>query len=298
VKSIVVASGKGGTGKTTLTAVFAHLAAREARIVVADADVEASNLPLALRVRTDGCVAYSGGSEAVIDESACSACGACEDVCRFGAIVPGPDAFAVDRLSCEGCGRCVRVCPTGAISMTLRTVGEVCTGRSEVGPAAFGQLGPGQDLSGRLVTEVRRLASDAADHHDAGLLLIDGPPGIGCPLIAAVANTDLIVAVTEPSVSGAHDLLRLVELARRFNLPVRVVLNKADLAEQGAEGIRDLCRTHSLPIVAEVPFDPAVAGMLEMLARGGSIAEARSPALDAIREAWQTIRVEMGGESS
>ncbi len=285
MRSIVVVSGKGGTGKTTLTAVFALLAATDARIVVADADVEDSNLPLALRVHADDCVAYSGGSEAVIDESACSACGACEDVCRFRAIVPGPDAFAVDHLSCEGCGRCARVCPTDAISMALRSVGESCTGRSEVGPAAFGQLGPGQDLSGRLVTEVRRLAADAAARHEAELLLIDGPPGIGCPLIAAVANTDLMVAVTEPSVSGAHDLLWLAELARRLSFPVRVVLNKADLAEQGAEGIRELCRTHSLPILPEVPFDPAVAGMLETMAQGRSVAETDSPALDAIPNA-------------
>ncbi len=292
MRSIVVASGKGGTGKTTLTAAFAHLAARDHRVVVADADVEASNLPLALRVRTDGCVAYSGGAEARIDASACSACGECETVCRFAAIAPGPDAFAVDHLACEGCGRCARVCPSGAITMNPRIVGEACTGESEVGPAAFGQLGPGQDLSGRLVTEVRRLAAEAAERHAADLVLIDGPPGIGCPLIAAVANTDVLVAVAEPSISGVHDLERLVELARRLNLPVNVVLNKADLAQAGADGIRDLCRARSVPIIGEVPFDPAIAAMLEAMALGRSVEEARAPGLDAIADAWLRVRDE------
>jgi MinD superfamily P-loop ATPase len=298
MRTIVVASGKGGTGKTTLTAAFAHLAARDHRIVVADADVEGSNLPLALRVRTDECVAFSGGVEALVDRAACSACGECATVCRFGAIVAEQDAYSVDSFSCEGCGRCIRVCPTAAIRMVPRDAGEACIGHSEVGPAAFGQLGPGQDLSGRLVTEVRRLAADAVERSDAELLLIDGPPGIGCPLIAAVANTDLLVAVAEPSVSGAHDLERLLELARRLNLSVSVVLNKADLAANGAEVIRKICRSHSLPIAGEVPFDPAVAGMLEAMARGETVSGAENPALDAITDAWQTIRDEIGSASS
>ncbi|MDZ4169712.1 MAG: ATP-binding protein [Coriobacteriia bacterium] len=290
-----MASGKGGTGKTTLTAAFAHLAAAHNRVVVADADVEASNLPLALRVRTDDCLAFSGGAEASIDESTCSACGACHDVCRFAAILPGTDHYLVDHLSCEGCGRCEHECPVGAITMRVRTVGEACTGSSSIGPAAFGQLGPGQDLSGRLVTEVRRLASEAAGRHDADLLLIDGPPGVGCPLIAAVASTDLLVAVAEPSVSGAHDLERLVKLARRLNLPVLVVLNKADLAEEGAKRIRALSRDHSLPIIAEVPFDPTIAGMLEALASGRDAMAVRTPALVAITEAWDRVRDELNG---
>lgn len=297
MRTIVVASGKGGTGKTTLTAVFAHLAAREGRVVVADADVEASNLPLALQVRTENCVAFSGGSEAFIDEAACRSCGVCLSVCRFKAIVPARHALMVDGLACEGCGRCVLACASGAITMKPRTVGEVCTGYSEVGPAAFGQLGSGQDLSGRLVTEVRRLAAEAALQYSADLLLIDGPPGIGCPLIAAVASTDLLVAVAEPSVSGVHDLERLMELARRLNLLVKVVLNKADLAESGAQAIRELCRVRSVPVVGEVPFDPAVAGMLEAMAQGRGVATARTPAIDAIQEAWQTIRDEIGVES-
>lgn len=281
-----------------MTAAFAHFAAREGRTVVADADVEASNLPLALRVITDGCAAFSGGSEAVIDVSTCSECGACASVCRFDAIVPGPDAYSVDSISCEGCGRCVRICPTGAITTVDRAVGEACTGVSEVGSAAFGQLGPGQDLSGRLVTEVRRLASDAADINDADFLLIDGPPGVGCPLIAAVTNTSLLVAVAEPSVSGAHDLERLIGLAARMNLSVRVVLNKADLSLEGAEGIRVLCGIHSLPLIAEVPFDPKVAGMLEGMAGGENAADSDSPAMDAIAKAWQSLRDEMGGAPS
>ena len=262
---------------------------REHRIVVADADVEASNLPLALRVRTEGCAAYSGGAEARINVLACDACGACEAVCRFEAIIPGPHRFTIDAFACEGCARCVRACPSGAIAMVSKAVGESCTGTSEVGSAAFGQLGPGQDLSGRLVTEVRRLATAAVERDAADILLIDGPPGVGCPLIAAVANTDLLVAVAEPSVSGAHDLARLVELAERLKISMAVVLNKADLSQSGAEGIRRLCEAHSLSIVGEVPFDLAVAGMLEALACGQDVMQVQTPAWDSIRHAWREI---------
>jgi MinD superfamily P-loop ATPase len=298
MKSVVVASGKGGTGKTTMTAAFAHLAARRLRVTVADADVEASNLSLALHVRDVSCEAFRGGSKAVIDGDACTGCGLCAGVCRFDAITQDVSGtFRVDPLACEGCGRCAFVCELGAAVMTPSTAGEACKGDSIVGPAAFGQLGPGEDLSGKLVTEVRRLAADAAERHECDVLFIDGPPGIGCPLIAAVASADLLVAVAEPTVSGAHDLGRLADLAGRLHLPVRVLLNKADLSEDGAARIRQLCASRGLTLLAEVPFEPALGVLLEVMAEGAEgVSSDGTNGLREVAGAWATIARELGLE--
>jgi MinD superfamily P-loop ATPase len=296
MRTVVVASGKGGTGKTTMTAVFAHLAAAHHRVVVADADVEAANLPLALRVRDASCETFSGISKATIDVDTCTACGLCAEACRFGAVLTDPSGKCrVDPFSCEGCRACMRVCPAGAIEMTPSIAGEACRGESAVGPIAFGQLGPGEDLSGKLVTEVRRLASQAAEHAEADLLLIDGPPGVGCPLIAAISSTDLLIAIAEPTVSGAHDLERLAELAQRLRIPARVVLNKADLSDQGAAQIRRLCAALDLPLIAEVPFDATLAGLLEKLAQAtGSDAVDQEPALRGLADMWRSIERDLG----
>jgi MinD superfamily P-loop ATPase len=296
VKSVVVASGKGGTGKTTLTAVFAHLAARRIAVAVVDADVEASNLPLALHAVDASCTDFPGLAKASIIVERCSECGLCAQVCRFGAVAPGPTGSQeIDPFACEGCGRCASVCPSGAIEMLPSSAGEACHGQSTVGPIAFGQLGPGEDLSGKLVTEVRRLGLEIAGHHDADVLLVDGPPGTGCPLIAAVASTDLVVAVAEPTVSGVHDLDRLADVAARFGLPVRVVLNKADLSEVGAEHVRELCASKGLPLLVEIPFDPALAAALESLATEPRDAlPEHSDGWSAATEAWQMIELELG----
>ncbi len=260
MRTIVVASGKGGSGKTTLTALFARLAAENARVTVVDADVEASNLPIAMSAEARHCEAFPGRGRAFIDPLVCSGCAACQHVCRFGALSFDMETgtFVVDPWACERCGYCAQVCPMGAVRMLDTVVGEACVGACSVGPIAFGRLEPGEDLSGRLVSEVRRLGSAEAADHDAALVLVDGPPGIGCPVVASVADTDMLVAVAEPTVSGEHDLDRIVALARRFDLPVRVVLNKSDLSAVGAQRIREYCRTHGLSMIAEVPFDPTI----------------------------------------
>lgn len=295
MKSIVVASGKGGTGKTTLSAVFARIASRRLAVAVADGDVEASNLPLALRAKDVSCTTFPGGARAVIDADACVACGLCAQVCRFDAISEGIlDAFVVDPFACEGCGRCATVCGYGAVVMKPRTAGEACVGESIVGPMAFGQLRPGEDLSGKLVTEVRRLGSQAAERHRADVLLIDGPPGIGCPLIAAIASTDMVIAIAEPTISGAHDLDRLADVAARLGLPVSVVLNKADLSADGASRVRELCVSRSLPLLAEVPFDTALADMVNVFATGtDSSAPETSPGFREVVSAWRAVEREL-----
>ncbi|MDP2183781.1 MAG: ATP-binding protein [Actinomycetota bacterium] len=296
MKSIVVASGKGGTGKTTMTAVFAHVASRRLAVAVADGDVEASNLPLALRAKDVSCTAFPGGARVVIDADVCVACGLCVQTCRFDAITEGiSGAFVVDPFACEGCGRCAIVCGSGAVVMKPSTAGEACVGESAVGPIAFGQLGPGENLSGKLVTEVRRLGFQAAERHRADVLLIDGPPGIGCPLTAAIASTDMVVAVAEPTVSGAHDLDRLADVAARLGLAVRVVLNKADLSADGASRIRELCDSRDLPLVAEVPFDATLADAVRAFAAGaGSLVTDSSPGLRAVVGAWRAVESEVG----
>ncbi len=264
MRRVAFASGKGGTGKTTLTALVAREMAAVGPLVLADCDVEAANLPIALAAREIECEPFAGASSAVVDADACRGCGACVPVCRFDAIAPADAfprvrAFEIDRWACEGCAACVPVCPYGAITMRPSQAGEVCHARTAVGSMTFGRLAPGEDLSGKLVTEVRGRADALADRDGAGLMLIDGPPGVGCPAIAAITNTDLLITVTEPTLSGEHDLLRLLTLARHLRVPVGVVLNKADLSDTGAERMRARVQDEGLELIAEVPYDTGVA---------------------------------------
>jgi len=296
VKSIVVASGKGGTGKTTITALFTAIASRRLRVAVVDADVEASNLPLALSAKNVSCTPFPGGRRAEIDENVCVGCGLCAQTCRFDAITEGIyGVFVVDPFACEGCGRCAMVCSRGAVVMKPTTAGKACVGESVIGPIAFGQLGPGEDLSGKLVTEVRNLGHRAAVQHRAEVILIDGPPGIGCPLTAAIAGTHVVIAIAEPTASGAHDLDRLAGVAARLGLPVRVVLNKADLSADGASRIREVCNARNLPVIAEIPFDTVFAHSAMALGAGtsGLVADG-SPSLRAATRAWQAVESELG----
>jgi len=313
-RRIVFASGKGGTGKTTLSALMAIHAAREFSIVLADCDVEAANLPLALGAEDVSREPFAGWPTAVLDRARCNSCGVCLQVCRSGAVEYAPvgRAFSIDPLSCEGCGRCASSCPYEAITMVPREAGEVVIAGTAIGPLVYGRLRPGQDLSGKLVTEVRSAADGLAEKGQAALTLIDGPPGTGCPATAAIANTDLLVAVTEPTLSGEHDLARLTALARRLGVPVAIVLNKADLSARGAGRIRTLAAAESLPVIAEVPFDPALAMLAQRAELASVFAGDRSvcadsdamagpdvaaglPGLAAVRTAWDAIRARIVG---
>lgn len=297
MRRIVFASGKGGTGKTTLTALIARLLADEGHaLVLADCDVEAANLPIALRAEVLTRDPFAGSARAVVDPAACHGCGACGTVCRFDAIGPAEDfardrVFEVDSWACEGCGVCVRVCSDGAIRMETSRAGEVSVASTPVGPMAFGRLAAGEDLSGKLVTEVRGRADGIAAECGSEIMLIDGPPGVGCPSIAALTGTDLVVAVTEPTVSGEHDLMRLVALARRFGIPVKVVLNKADLSCSGAERLRARARDEGLEMLAEIPYDESIARTPELLATGALPAYPDSLTLEALRRIAQVTLV-------
>ena len=288
MRTVVFASGKGGTGKTTMTALMAHLAAADHVITLADCDVEAANLPIALQATVTHREPFSGGARAVIDPGLCRGCGACQTACRFDAISAGEDFFrdrtyVVDPWACEGCGACVPACLDGAIRMERSDAGEVVSADTRVGALAFGRLAPGEDLSGKLVTEVRSRAVVLAEEASADLTLIDGPPGVGCPAIASITNTDLLVAVTEPTLSGEHDLLRLVALARQLGVPVAVVLNKADLSDAGAERMRTRVAQERLRLLGEVPFDDALVAALGHLASGAACGVVDGPGLTAVR---------------
>lgn len=303
MQRIVFASGKGGTGKTTLTALTARLLSEGGMpVMLADCDVEAANLPIALGARVTARESFIGGSKAVIDAEACSGCGACASACRFDALGPDEDyyrtrTYVVDPWACEGCAACTPTCPHDAITMVQSRAGEVIAAEASIGPVIYGRLTPGEDLSGKLVTEVRRQADEVAADRDMEHMWIDGPPGVGCPAIAAITGTDLIIGVTEPTISGEHDLMRLVTLARRFKIPVAVVLNKADLSAGGAQRLRDRVSAEGLELVAEIPYDTAVAQIPGQLARGEEFAYPETPGMDAVRgvAGWLSRRLESAG---
>lgn len=296
MKSVTIASGKGGAGKTTLAALLSLRAADEVRLVLADADVEASNLPLALGASASLRAPFEGGSTAVVNPGSCTACGACASYCRFDAISATPvweDApyYEVDPWACEGCGLCSMVCPQSAISMEPTKAGNVYAGSWARGSVTWGQLEPGEDLSGKLVTEVRRLATVSAQEAEADVMLVDGPPGVGCPTIASLADTDLLVAVTEPTVSGEHDLGRLLDLAKRLDIEAIVVLNKADLSQPGREGIEALCAAREVPCVAQIPFDERLASALDTMSSRGPDATTLADVAHApyVDDVWNAV---------
>ncbi len=293
MRTVVFASGKGGTGKTTIAALAAIHRAHGTRVVLVDADVEAPNLSIALGARETGRVPFEGGPVAVIDAARCRGCGACARRCRFDALVPpagyGPRAYTVDAWSCEGCGACVPACPYDAITMVRKRAGWIVEAEASTGALVAGELAPGEDLSGKLVTEVRSRAAALAAAQGADALLIDGPPGVGCPVIASVTNTDLLVVVSEPTVSGAHDLERLLTLAARLDVPVGVVANKADLSPEGLRHLGGVADRHHAAWLGEVPFDPVLARLMAGLVGVASGHPEPLPSSDGVRAALAVI---------
>ncbi|HPD52270.1 MAG TPA: ATP-binding protein, partial [Methanoculleus sp.] len=249
---LAVVSGKGGTGKTMVAAALADISGVPQ--VLADCDVDAANLELLFEPRRITTEEYLGLEAARIDTAVCRDCGICADHCRFGAIVRRNDAWEVDPLHCEGCAVCTYVCPTGAARMEPRPSGEIYTSATDRGSLAHARLFPGSGNSGLLVTEVKKRAESLADGAD--LLLADGPPGIGCPLIATVGGMDAVLIVTEPGVSALHDIERLVTVCRRFGVRIFAAINRFDLAEDICARIEDYCRREEIVVAGEIPFDP------------------------------------------
>lgn len=286
MKEIVVVSGKGGTGKTSLTAAFAVLADRP---VVADADVDAADLHLVLSPEVVSRHEFRSGRAAVIRGDDCLGCGLCADLCRFGAVRTadgGGPAFTVDPTVCEGCGVCVRFCPERAIDFPERVSGEWMVSRTRTGPMVHARLGTGEGSSGKLVTAVRNEARRIAAAEERPLVLLDGPPGVGCPVIASVTGADLVVAVTEPTVSGEHDVARLLSLTRHFGVSAAVCVNKWDLDPQAADRIEAQAVRSGARLAGRVRYDRGVTAA--QLARR-AVVETDAPSAADVRAVWERV---------
>ena len=252
MQELVIISGKGGTGKTSLTAAFAALAQP---VALADCDVDAADLHLMLRPRIRQREEFRSGATAVIDADRCVQCGACRAACRFDAI---DAAFVVDPLACEGCRVCLYACPVQAVTMAENVCGEWFVSDTDYGVMAHAALGVAAENSGKLVATVRQQAKRIAAEEGRDLILIDGSPGIGCPVISSIAGASLVCVVTEPTLSGLHDLRRVIDLTAHFNIPATVCVNKADINPEMTAQIAAYCAERALPVAGTLPYDPLI----------------------------------------
>ncbi|MDI6869220.1 MAG: P-loop NTPase [Coprothermobacterota bacterium] len=287
MKQLAVLSGKGGTGKTTIVASLAVLADQA---IVVDCDVDAPDLHLLLEPTVIKTQDFQGSKVAVIDEAECLKCGLCLEKCRFDAI---KENIEIDPFACDGCGVCAVVCPQKAIRLTERTAGQAFISKTKYGFMAHALLSPGQANSGKLVTLTRFFARILAEKEKSPLLIIDGPPGIGCPVIASVTGVDYGLIVTEPTMSGIHDLRRALDLLKHFSLPAFVCINKYDINEDNAQKIESFCRVNGLEFVGKIPFDPVVT---EAMLEGKPVVEfaPESPVAREIKNMWERLRIHLG----
>ena len=291
----VVISGKGGTGKTSIVASLAMLAKD---VVIADCDVDAADLHLILAPQTLAEEDFVGGSEARIDQQRCIGCGQCADHCRFHAIhtngrvtSEGKPLHEVDAIMCEGCGLCARVCKQGAVLFEPVVGGKLYIADSRGGPMVHARLGVGGENSGKLVSLVRERAREVAKKHSAPRIIIDGPPGIGCPVIASLSGVSLVLIVTEPTRSGAHDLKRVLELADHFKLPAAICVNKWDINPSITEQIESLAKASGAVVLPRVRYDRGVTcAQIEAKA----VVEQGGEAAEDIRALWEGLE-SMGG---
>jgi MinD superfamily P-loop ATPase len=286
MRKITILSGKGGTGKTTITA---SLAVLSSEAVLADCDVDASNLHLLLKPEVKETIEFKGLNLAVIDPEKCIQCGLCEEKCRFDAI----HDFVVDSIHCEGCKVCVQICPVQAIDFVERVCGHAYISETRYGPLSHARLIPGMENSGKLVTLVRQNAKKLAEEGGHELVLVDGPPGIGCPVIASLADIDKGLVVVEPTLSGIHDLERALELLEHFKVEPLVCVNKKDLNEENTEAIERFCSKKEIDVVGLVPFDPVVT---EAMVAGRPVVDYApdSPSSRAIGEMWERVKSHLG----
>jgi len=261
MKEVVVISGKGGTGKTSIVAAFASLAENA---VLADCDVDAADLHLVLEPHIKQTSDFSGGKQAAVVAEKCIGCGRCMDLCRFGAIdVDGPandivaKTYTVDPVSCEGCKVCVEFCPVDAIDFKDAINGQWFVSDTRFGPMVHAKLGIAEENSGKLVTLIRQKAKEIAADQNRNLILVDGSPGIGCPVIASIAGADLVLVVTEPTLSGRHDLERVGELTASFGIRTLVCINKADINRDITNQMVQDASRRGVKVVGEIPYDDA-----------------------------------------
>ncbi|MGD2149834.1 MAG: P-loop NTPase [Desulfobacterales bacterium] len=282
MKELVVISGKGGTGKTSLMAAFASLAKNK---VLCDADVDAADLHLLMDPEIKKRYDFQGGGIAVIDPDKCTQCGLCRELCRWEAI---SEAFEVDSIECEGCGVCVDFCPEQAIEFPLSTCGQWFISDTRFGPMVHARLGIAEENSGKLVTLIRQEAKKLVDKNKLDLLITDGPPGVGCPVIASIGGATALLIVTEPTVSGLHDMERVAQLADHFNVPAMVCVNKFDLNTGQTQAIEKLAKEKKMAVLGRIPFDPV---FTKSMVQGKTIFEYNSESTvgQAVKQIWKKI---------
>lgn len=284
MKEITIISGKGGTGKTSIAASFAVLAKNH---VIADCDVDAANLHLLLNPKTINKRNFWGLPRVEIVPEKCIECGLCEELCRYGAIKAG----VIDKLSCEGCLVCYNACPVGAMRLVENLAGEWYISHTRYGPFVHARLGIAQDNSGKLVAEVRRQAKNLAEQEGKEIIITDGPPGIGCPVISSLGGTDLALVIAEPTLSSIHDLTRILNLTAHFNVQTLVCINKWDINPQNSKLIDDMCRQMKVPVIGKIGYDPAViAAAMEKK----PVVKIVSTVVDDIVDLWHCVQKKLG----
>ena len=250
MKELIVISGKGGTGKTSLMAAFSSLVENK---VLCDADVDAADLLLIMNPEVVRRTEFQSGNTAAINKDLCTECGLCREMCRWDAISA---AYEVNSIDCEGCGVCVHFCPEKAIDFPENTCGEWFVSDTRLGPMVHARLGIAEENSGKLVTLVRQEARKLAEEKKLGLILTDGPPGVGCPVIASIGGASAVLIVTEPTVSGKHDMERVAQLAAHFKIPAMICVNKFDLNLELTRDIENYAETKGITCLGRIPFDP------------------------------------------
>ncbi|MBQ9405131.1 MAG: ATP-binding protein [Desulfovibrio sp.] len=283
MRELVVISGKGGTGKTSLVAAFAALAQNT---VFCDLDVDVPDLHIILRPKPRISSPFMGGNKARVRSADCIRCGQCKDVCRFDAVRDKGTGYEVDEALCEGCGVCVALCPEKAMDFPEARCGEWHISQTRFGPMLHAALAPGQENSGRLVSLLKKEARDLAKKEGYTTILCDGSPGIGCPVISSLAGATVAVIVTEPSLSGRHDLERVAGVCRHFRLPFGLVINRWDLNPEGSAALEAFCRDSGITVFGRIPFD---ADMLRATAQSLAATELHTQLRDTIVQLWQNI---------
>lgn len=286
MKQITVISGKGGTGKTSLTAAFAALAKNA---VFADCDVDAADLHLILKPEIKETQEFTGLKIAAIDADKCIKCMKCRELCRFNAI---DECIKLDASRCEGCGVCKYVCPENAVQLVDRKSGVAYISDTRFGPMSHGELNIAEEASGKLVALVRNNARILAKKHNRNLVIIDGPPGIGCPVIAAISGVDLVLIVTEPTMSGISDLERVLGVAKHFNIPAVVCINKWDINKENTKSIESYCKRYGIDIIGKIPYDNIITQ--SMISEKTVIEFSKSDTSKLIKNMWINIQRRLG----
>lgn len=288
MKELVIISGKGGTGKTSVTASFAVLADRP---VLCDCDVDAADLHLVLEPTIRERHEFESGHEAIIRQNDCTGCGICQDLCRFGAISNTVDMFNIDSISCEGCGVCVRFCPEGAIDFPVRHCGQWFVSDTRSGPMVHARLGVAAENSGKLVSTVRREAKRLAEEENHQMVIVDGPPGLGCPVIASLTGASQVLVVTEPTVSGEHDLERVLSLTRHFQIPTAICVNKWDINEEMTRQIENKAKNAGAAVAGRIRYDSSVT---RAQIQKKAVVELDTPGADDMKQLWKNLNLAEG----